>query len=55
MARDDAEWLARWRSWVDPECIPEDWDHNLWDEFYGIHIRRDMWRGFQRVLAASGS
>jgi hypothetical protein len=43
----DVERLARWRSWVDPDEKPADWDTNLWDEFFGLLHRRDMWNGYK--------
>jgi hypothetical protein len=49
----DAELLARWRSWVHPNAKPEGWDRNLWDEFYGLQQRRQMWNGYRALLDAS--
>jgi AbiU2 len=50
---EDAERLAKWRSWVHPDAKPEGWDSNLWDEFYGLLHRRDMWNGYRDALEAS--
>jgi AbiU2 len=49
----DADRLARWRSWVHPNAKPEGWDKNLWDEFFGLLRRRDMWSGYRDALDAS--
>jgi hypothetical protein len=48
---DDA--LARWRSWLDKDHMPEGWHRNLWDEFYALQHRRDTWRGYREMLLAS--
>jgi hypothetical protein len=50
---EDAERLAIWRSWVHPRAKPEGWDRNLWDEFYGLQQRRQMWNGYRALLDAS--
>jgi len=50
---EDAKRLARWRSWVHPNAKPEGRDRNLWDEFYGLLHRRDMWSGYRDALEAS--
>ena len=49
----DAERLATWRSWVDFGAKPESWDKNLWEEFYGLQYRRQMWKGYRAVVDAS--
>ena len=49
----DAERLATWRSWVHPRAKPKGWDRNLWDEFYGLQQRRQMWNGYRALLDAS--
>jgi len=49
----DAELLTKWRSWVHPNAIPEGWDKNLWEEFYGLQGRSYMWNGYKTVLDAS--
>jgi len=38
---------------VDPDEKPADWDTNLWDEFFGLLHRRDMWNGYKSALEAS--
>jgi hypothetical protein len=48
---DDA--LARWRSWLDKDHMPEGWHRNVWDEFYAVQHRRDTWRGYREMLLAS--
>jgi hypothetical protein len=40
VSAEDAERLAVWRSWLDKESMSNDWDRNLWDEFYGLFFRR---------------
>jgi hypothetical protein len=50
---EDAKRLATWRSWVDLEAKPEGWDKNLWEEFYGLQYRRQMWNGYRTVVDAS--
>jgi hypothetical protein len=50
---EDAERLAVWRSWLDREFMSEDWDRNLWDEFYGLFFRRAMWRNFREMFESS--
>ena len=45
--------LVEWRSWLDKGALPRGWDPNLWDEFYSLHFRRSMWRGFRELLKAS--
>jgi AbiU2 len=45
--------LARWRSWIDKDAIPEGWRKNLWDEFYAMLHRRETWRGYREMLLAS--
>ena len=45
---DEPGLLARWRSWLDEK--PDDWHRNLWDEFYALLHRREMWRRYQRLV-----
>jgi hypothetical protein len=49
----DADRLADWRSWVDPNEKPYGWTYNLFNEFFSLFVRRDSWRGFVEVLKAS--
>jgi hypothetical protein len=33
--------------------MPAGMDRNLWDEFYGLHGRREAWRGYRAMLLNS--
>jgi HEPN superfamily AbiU2-like protein len=44
---------TKWRSWLDPDHRLPNWTRNLWDEFYALGLRRDVWRGYRDIVAAS--
>jgi hypothetical protein len=45
--------LAHWRSWLDKNAIPSGWRKNLWDEFYALLHRREMFAQFREIVLAA--
>lgn len=43
---------AKWASWMSQQFQPEDWERNLWGEFFALLRRREVWRGYNDLIVS---